>query len=394
MHLSFYILLGLLLFINSVQAQQSSMDELLQTVEANNKSLKAHRSYMESENLQYNSENKLPDLQISAFYLPFGDHNTTDYSEFQVSQRIEFPTVYAARNNWMDGQSKRLEYEYQKLKQDILLEAKKLGLGLIFLNKQRELVQERILKSKKVYDQIQTLFEKGKSSILNLNKAKIIWLDQQFALEELDNREAAIRQKLKALNGGDELTFQLHSYPSTIGVTSTDSLWNTRLKEDPQIALLEQEKQVAQQRLKVERNQLLPDITVGYNYQGIAGSNYSGIYGGISIPLWSGRNKVKVARARINYNEHLQSAKIISLKNEYSSEVQRYELLLRKFNQYTASMDGLNSEELLQKSYELGEISFMTYYAEISFYRDAENRMLEIEKELQQLKADLFKYQL
>ncbi|MEX1192146.1 MAG: TolC family protein [Brumimicrobium sp.] len=394
MHLSFYALLGLLLNISSVQAQQSSIDELLQTVEANNKSLIAQRSYMESATLQYQSENKLPDLQLSAFYLPFGDHNTSDYSEFQISQRIEFPTVYAARNNWVDSQSKRLDYEYQKLKQDILLDAKKLGFELIYIQKQRELVQERITQSEKVRDQIEILFEKGASSRLELNKAKIIWLDQQFALEELDTREAAVRQKLQALNGNNEVTLQLKTYPSTVGISSPDSLWNERLKQDVQITLLEQKNQVAQQRLKVERSQLLPDITVGYNHQGIAGNNYSGIYGGISIPLWSGRSKVKVAKAQIDYNEHHRSDKIISLKSQYSIQIQRYELLLRKFNEYSESMNGLNSEELLQKSYELGEISFMTYYAEVSFYRDAENRMLEIEKELQQLKADLFKYQL
>ncbi|MEX0812821.1 MAG: TolC family protein [Chitinophagales bacterium] len=394
MHKSFFLVLALTLCVSAVKAQYSTLEEVLQTVEANNKSLAAYRSYMEGENWQYKSQNRLPDPQADAFYLPFGEHTTGNYSEFQISQRIEFPTVYTSRGNWIDEQQERLEQEYQKLKQDILLKAKKLGVEWVYLQKQRELVQERVTQSKKVYEQVETLFEKGQSGILDRNKARIIWLDQQFALEELNTRETNVKQELKALNGGNEVRLQLNSYPNNMEIPVPDSLWNERLIRDAQISLLEREKQVAEQRLKVERNQLLPDITAGYNQQGVAGNNYSGFYGGISIPLWSGRSKVKMAEAQINYRDQRQSDVITSLKSEFSSQVQRYQLLLKKFREYEVALSGLNSEVLLKSSYELGEISFMDYYREVTFYREAENRMLEIEKELRQLRAELLKHQL
>mgnify|MGYP005840919337 CR=1 FL=1 len=394
MYKSFIVLLGLVFFVGSLHAQQSSLDELLQSVEVNNKSLAAYRIYMASETFQFKSQNKLPDPQASAFYLPFGKHNTGDYSEFQVSQRVEFPTVYTARGNWIDEQQKSMELEYEKLKQDILLKAKKLAIEWVYLQKQRKLVQGRITQSKKVYDQVQTLFDKGQTGILDLNKAKIFWLDRQFALEELDTREMNVLQELQSLNGGNKVTFQLNVYPNDIDIPTPDSLWNERLYMDAQISLLEQEKQVAQQRLKVERNKLLPDITAGYNYQGVAGSNFSGFYGGISIPLWSGRSKIKMAKAQINYHDQHQSDVITSLKSDFNAQVQQYQLLINKFKEYRKAMGELNSEVLLQKSYELGEISFMDYYREVSFYRKAENRMLEIEKKLKQLRAELFKHQL
>lgn len=394
MYKSFFVLLGLALCVGSLQAQQSSLDALLQTIEANNQQLKAFRSYIESQNWQYKSANKLPDPQASAFYLPFGEHNTGDYSEFQISQQFEFPTVYAARGHWIDAQEKRLEREYQQLRQEILLKAKKLGLELVYIHKQRDLVKERVAQSQQVFQQVETLFEKGQTGILARNKAKIVWLDQQFALEELGTQEANIVQELQALNGGNKMGLALTSYPNTIEIPVRDSLWNQRLTQDAQIALLEQEKQVAQQRLKVERNQLLPDITAGYNYQGVAGSNYSGFYGGISIPLWSGRSQVKMAEAQINYYDQHKSGAITSLKSEFNSQMKRYRLLIKKFSEYQQAMQGLNGEILLQKSYELGEISFLDYYREVSFYRQAENRMLEMEKELQQLRSELFKHQL
>jgi outer membrane protein TolC len=394
MYKSFIGLLCLVLCTGNIEAQQSSLDQLLKTIEANNQSLVAYRSYLDGESLQYRSENKLPNPQASAYYLPFGEHASGDYSEFEVSQRIEFPTVYSARNNWIDEQEVRLELEYQLLKQKVLLEAKKLGLEMVHMQKQRGLIQERVAQSRKVFEQVQTLFDKGQTGILDLNKSKIIWLDQQFALEELETRESNIRQELQALNGGNEVSIQPGAYPDAIEIPSPDSLWSERLNQDAQIALLEQESQVAQKRLKVERNQLLPDITAGYNYQGVAGNNYSGFYGGISIPLWSGRSKVKLAEAKIDYYDQHQFDVVTSLKSDFISRVQRYQLLLNKFMEYQKAMDGLNSELLLQRSYELGEISFMDYHREVSFYRQAENRKLEIQKELQQLMAELFKYQL
>lgn len=391
---SFLTLLGLAFLVGSVQAQQSSIDDLLQTIEANNTKLAAFRSYMQEESLQYKSQNKLPNPQAAAYYLPFGEHNSGDYSEFQVSQRFEFPTVYTARGNWIDKQKERLDQEYKKLKQETLLQAKMLALEFIYLQKQRSLVEQRVAQSKKVYHQVETLFDKGQTGILDRNKAKIVWLDQQFALEELKVQEMNVTQELQAMNAGNEVNLGLTAYESTVEIPEKDSLWNERLSRDAQIALLEQEKQVAEQRLKVERNQLFPDITAGYNYQGVAGNNYSGFYGGISIPLWGGRSRIKMAESQINYQEQHSTHVITTLKSEFSSQVLRYQLLLKKFREYQSAMGGLNSEMLLQKSYELGEISFMDYYGEVSFYRHAENRMLEIEKELQQLRAELLKYKL
>jgi hypothetical protein len=82
------------------------------------------------------------------------------------------------------------------------------------------------------------------------------------------------------------------------------------------------------------------------------------------------------------------------MKADYDQSVERYELLQAKFEEYQKAMYGLNSAELLYKSFELGEISFMDYYREISFYRQAENRMLEMKHELQLLRAELLQHRL
>ena len=124
---------------------------------------------------------------------------------------------------------------------------------------------------------------------------------------------------------------------------------------------------------------------VGYNYQGVNGNNYSGFYGGLSIPLWSSKNKVKAAQANYEYQQSNTQVITTSLYSQFQETFSRYQLMLSKFNEYQSTMDNLESEDLLFKAYMLGEYSFMDYYVELQFYRNASDKMLKMEKELQLL---------
>ena len=68
--------------------------------------------------------------------------------------------------------------------------------------------------------------------------------------------------------------------------------------------------------------------------------------------------------------------------------------MLEKYNEYQTTMSNLNSEQLLFKAYMLGEYSFMDYYVELQFYRNASDRMLQMEKEIQLLQAQPLKQRL
>lgn len=394
MYKLFLVLIGLVCFWANSLAQPANLEELLQTIENNNASLASYRAYMKGEAYQYDLKNKLPDPQVSAYYLPFGEHAPGDYSEFEIAQRLELPSVYAARNDWIEAHKQRLDLNYRKLRQEVLLEAKQLGLDWIHLQKQGQLIRERVSQAEKVYQQMQTLFEKGQAGILDLNKAKITWLDQQFALEELASEESILQSELQALNGGRKLSAQLSAYPVSIISIDEDSLWEERTRQDAKLTLLQQEIKVAEEGLALERKKKLPEFTAGYNYQGVRGNNYWGLYGGLSLPLWRGKHQVELAETRLDYAGQRKMVTLHKLKGEFAKSLERYGLLNQKYIQYRQAMSGLNSAELLLKSYELGEISFMDYYREISFYRETENRMLEMERELQGLGATLLQHRL
>ena len=118
-----FALCGCLLSIG-VFAQSNDVESILQGVEKNNKELQAYQNYIDSKKLELKSTNNLPDPQLGAYYLPFGEHSTGDYSEFQISQTIEFPSVYGAKSKLIQSQSQQLQFNYEVKRQEILSQAK------------------------------------------------------------------------------------------------------------------------------------------------------------------------------------------------------------------------------------------------------------------------------
>ena len=377
-----------------LNAQTNGIGRVLQEIEQNNKELKAFTSMMESRQFELKSGNNLADPQVGAFYLPFGDHSTGDYSEFQVSQSFEFPTVYRTRSNLIGAQHGQLELEYAAKRQDILLTAKKYCYDLVFFNKRLSIERLRIQQAKTIFDQAQEMFQKEQVGILELNKAKIAWMQEQFKVRQIENDKRNLLFLLQTLNGGVAIEFAQADYFNGLSIATKDSIWQNKLASDPDLQTLTQQEKVAMKQLRLSKNKSLPDLTAGYNYQGVAGSNFSGIYAGISLPLWNNRNKVKAAQINLEYQQTYSGARTMVAYAVFEKQYNNYQILLDKFQEYQAVLGGMNSDALLLQAYELGEIPYMEYYLELQFYRQAYDSMLEMEKQLNQLKAEILKHQL
>jgi len=388
-----FALCGCLLSIGVI-AQSNDVESILQGVEKNNKELQAYQNYIDSKKLELKSTNNLPDPQLGAYYLPFGEHNTGDYSEFQISQTIEFPTVYGAKSKLIESQSQQLQFNYSVKRQEILSQAKKLCLELTYLDKQKNVEQERLQRSKTVFEQAQELYAKEEKSALEFNKAKVAWMQQQFEVQQIESDQQNILLSLKNLNGDVDITWNSPVYAADLGISDRDSLWQAKLAKDPELQKIQQQELLAQQTLKVARSKSLPDLSLGYNYQGVAGSNYSGVYGGISIPLWSNKNKVLAAKSNLQYQTANSESYQSIIRVNFDKQYNEYSMLLLKYNEYQKTLTGLNSGELLLKAYQQGEISFMEYYIELNFYNDAYDAMLIVENQLHQRKSQLLKHQL
>ena len=388
-----FAICGCLSFISGF-SQTKNLEELLNEIEQNNTELKGYQSFVESQQLENKSANNLPDPQLSGYYLPFGDNTTDAYTEYQLSQSFEFPAVYAARGKWNDLKSEQLQTAYAKKRQEVLLNAKEFLIELTYFQKQKVIETERRTQSKQVFDQIQELFNKEQVGILDLNKAKIAWIQEQFVVEQMDSDIQILMSKLNTLNGDKPLDGLSTETIISKEVGSIENLWQEKLVNDPSIQELNANENASLQKVKLEKNKVLPNVALGYNYQGVNGNNYSGFYGGLSIPLWSSKNKVKAAQANYEYQQSNTQIITTSLYSQFQETFSHYQLMRSKFREYQSTLGNLESEDLLFKAYMLGEYSFMDYYVELQFYRNASDKMLQMEKELQLLQAQILKHQL
>lgn len=386
--------LGACLLECNVFSQYAGVEEILVQIEQNNIELKAFQSYIDGQKLQNKSGNNLPNPELIGYYLPFGEHQSGDYTEFEISQSFEFPSVYGARNKLISLKAEQLQTVFTKKRQEVLLKAKAGLINLAVLQKQEEIEAKRKQQSLQVFKQVQELYQKDQVGILDLNKAKVAWMQEKFVLERLETEIQNQIRALQTFNGGSPLDLSNFQLPVPVQVQTLEILWDEKLAKDPNLLEIRASEASAGQNVTLEKNKALPNLALGYNYQGVSDNTFSGIYGGLSIPLWNSKNKVKAAKA--NY-EYLQSSTKVEqqlLYTQFQEEYYQYQLLFDEYSEYQKTMENLNSEDLLFKAYSLGEYSFLDYYMEMQFYRDATDKMLQMEKQLQLLQAQLLIHRL
>lgn len=388
-----FALCGCWLALGSI-AQPNSIARVLTEVEQNNQELKTLSEFVKSRGLELKASNNLPDPQFGAYYLPFGIHNTSDYTEYQISQTFEFPSVYSARGSLIEQKTAQLKLEYRAKRQEILARAREHCLHIIYLGKQLQTENIRVQQARQLFDEAQSLYDKEQIGILELNKAKVLWMKEQFKTQQIESEINSALLQLKNLNGGNALAFSQEEYSTPLALAPKDSLWREKRENDPVLAQHQQQEAIAQQSLKLARQKAFPNLTAGYNSQGVASERFSGLYAGLSIPLFSNRNKVKAAQSQLDFQQSSAASKTQRAYAAFEKRYQEYQMTLVKYQEYQNTLSALNSDELLLKAYQTGELSFLEYYMELQFYRQAYDAMLNMQYQLYRSQNQLLKHKL
>jgi cobalt-zinc-cadmium efflux system outer membrane protein len=394
MYQKIVLVIGISVLCYAASAQINDITRVLLEIQQNNKELQAFASRMEGQQFELRAENNLPDPQVGFYYLPWGEHSSGDYNEFQISQSFEFPRIYVARKELIIKQISQLELELILKKQEVLLPVQNYCIELIYLNKRIKIEEARVDLAEKILRQVELLYDKGQVGILEINKAKIAWMQERFNVEKIENDKRNILLTLQNLNGGMMISFDQNEFLDNLQLPPLDSIWNEKKLKDPEMKILRKKEEIALQLTQLIKYKSVPNITAGFNYQGVAGANYSGIYGGLTIPIWSNRHKVKAKNVLYNYQKSQNIFQSNAAYAKHRKLYNDYHMLMRTYHEFQKNLMSLNSDGLLFKAYELGEISFMEYYLEMHFYHQAYDAMLDMEKQLNRLKSEILRHQL
>lgn len=377
--------------------QSSGYENILAEIESNNRTLQAYADYMEASSLADRDINAIEPLNVEAQYLPFGNNDSPQFVEVQVSQQFDFPSVYRTRSDYIEQQQVARKAAFELERQEILANAINLFTKLVYVQKREAVESQRLDRARQLYDNIQEMYDQEQIGKLELNKARVTWLQEQFTLDALAAERSQLLEALRGLNGGVPITYSedlFADYEGLLAIASRDSLWSEKLSKDPDFLLRKEREKTAQKHISVTKKERLPQFGVGMNYQGFRGDNYAGFTGGISLPVWRNKSKMQAAEAAYTFEMTETSARVISGEAQFKALYEQYVALLARYMDYKTTLATLDSEELLQQAFELGHFSYLEYYMERTFYRDAYDELLRMEADLYTLKNQLLKHQL
>lgn len=386
------IILAAMAFAAVVSAKAQDINSVLKSVEQNNMELKALLKGNEAADIENKSQNTLEDLSIE--YSPFFQSETSGIasSELVITQGFDFPTLYGARKKAGQLQRNVLDMQYQTARRDILVNAKKLCLDIINYNKQKQLLQERRKNADELLAMFELKFKNGDATSLELNKIKLDRMNLETELVQADTKHANAMQQLQALNGGLPIEVNMTEYPQapaddevTMYEKAVVTDWTVRTAQASVLA--------AEQDVKVNKQSWIPKFEIGYrrNTEGDNASN--GFLIGGSIPLFSSKNKVKIAKAR-------QTEAVMQHANARINAENSARTMINQMKQLKASADAYDvplmrqTLKLLRTAVENGEISVTEYYVEAdNIYKNMITYM-DIERQYQDALTEIYKNEL
>lgn len=386
------IILAAMAFAAVVSAKAQDINAVLKSVEQNNMELKALLKGNEAADIENKSQNTLEDLSIE--YSPFFQSETSGIasSELVITQGFDFPTLYGARKKAGQLQRNVLDMQYQTARRNILVKAKKLCLDIINYNKQKQLLQERRKNADELLAMFELKFKNGDATSLELNKIKLDRMNLETELVQADTKHANAMQQLQALNGGQPIEVNMTEYPQapaddevTMYEKAVATDWTVRTAQASVLA--------AEQDVKVNKQSWIPKFEIGYrrNTEGDNASN--GFLIGGSIPLFSSKNKVKIAKAR-------QTEAVMQHANARINAENSARTMINQMKQLKASADAYDvplmrqTLKLLRTAVENGEISVTEYYVEAdNIYKNMITYM-DIERQFQDALTEIYKNEL
>lgn len=379
----------------SLRAQSmESIDSVLAAVERNNLELRALQQNNEASRLEIQSQNNLQqDLSVS--YSPFFSrgYDGVSSSELVVSMGFDFPSQYVSRGKSGKLQNQALDMQYALQRRDILLQAQLLCLDLVRLNQEKELLDTRMANADELLALMEKRFAEGGANIIEVNKVKMERMNVRTLAAQNEAARQNALQSLRAMNGNIPVELLAAEYPAVSDIVDYDEFYAEVMATDAGILSAEASVDAAAQEIKVNRQNWLPKFEVGYRRNTAMTEASHGFLVGASLPLFSSRNKTKIAEARHTAAQsELENARLqaeTQLQSRYNelqqirSAVQTYDVPLMH-----STLDALKSAVLA------GQMSVIDYYVEADNVYGNLSTYLSLENQYRKLLAEAYRNRL
>lgn len=386
-----------LIFLTSLSLQgyaQNDISEILERIARNNKTLQAAEQLTQARKLEAKTGNYLANPTVE-FNQLWGDKSTGgNVNELAVVQSFDFPGVYAHKNKLAKLKAEDFDHQQASVRQQILLTAQQTCLEIIYLRKQKELLDERLENAQQLYELYRKKLEQGDANQLELSKIQLELLNARNGARLNDAALKAKTEQLQTLNGGLVVNFQSSQYPPMDLVSDFTQLEKDYLSQDPQIQSLTGQIEIAGREIRLSRAQSLPKFDLGYRRNGGSEETLNGFVVGLSIPLFENKNTVRKAKAQFEYSNAVLEDNTQDLKSNLLQWYEQAIALRASCKEYESILSGQQGVELLNKALEAGQISMIDYFVELTTFYDSRQNFLDVEKDYYLTLSQLYQYTL
>lgn len=388
-------ILGLMLLGSLTTRAQSSIDQVLRSIETNNKSLQANTKMTDAQKLEAQTGKFLANPSVEWEQMWGNRNNPGSEYTLTVKQSLDFPTTYSNKNKLANLKANTIGFQSAAYRQQLLLNAKQTCIEIIYLRKQKSLLDERLANAETMFALYKKRFESGDANQLELNKIQLELLNAQNQSRLNKAALTAAEEQLRNLNGGNPITFDATDYPAGEELINFDQLQAAFMDADPNLKSLTGNQEIANREVKLSRSLTLPKFDVGYKRN--AASDHvasNGFMVGVSIPLFENKNTVKKAKAQAEFATASLEDNRLNLKTNLQQLYQQAEALQISRADYAKVLEQQRNIELLNKALNAGQLSVIDYFTELSTIYDSHQSYLDVEKEYHSILAQLYQYKL
>ncbi|HAM84549.1 MULTISPECIES: TolC family protein [Butyricimonas] len=388
-------ILGLMLLGSLTTRAQSSIDQVLRSIETNNKSLQANTKMTDAQKLEAQTGKFLANPSVEWEQMWGNRNNPGSEYTLTVKQSLDFPTTYSNKNKLANLKANTIGFQSAAYRQQLLLNAKQTCIEIIYLRKQKSLLDERLANAETMFALYKKRFESGDANQLELNKIQLELLNAQNQSRLNKAALTAAEEQLRNLNGGKPITFDATDYPAGEELINFDQLQAAFMDADPNLKSLTGNQEIANREVKLSRSLTLPKFDVGYKRN--AASDHvasNGFMVGVSIPLFENKNTVKKTKAQAEFATASLEDNRLNLKTNLQQLYQQAEALQISRADYAKVLEQQRNIELLNKALNAGQLSVIDYFTELSTIYDSHQSYLDVEKEYHSILAQLYQYKL
>lgn len=368
------VIVILLFGSSTIQAQNNgSLDEWIAKGLKNNNSVLAADAEVKSSQYLKKTSTEIAKTNVSLTYGQYNSYANKD-NNLTLSQSLPFPTTFAAKSKLAGSVIESNVLKKKLTEAEVVYQIKQVYYQWLNLNQRKELLARRDSIYKALAKASALRYKTGETNLLEKSSTEARSKEVENQLMQMENDKLALAGRLKALLTSPVTTFDEAYLKEAVLSLQVDS---SLAAKNPFVIYMKQQINIAENQKKVDKNALMPDITLGYFNQTLYGvpygndataplanygNRFQGFSAGISIPLWFAPQSAKVKAAE--YSKQNAELQYKQAQNNAVAEIEatytEY-LKTQKSLQYYKS-SGLPNAELITKqstiAFQKGEINY------------------------------------